>query len=86
MVKTVALTAEVTPQRQVTVALPNDVPVGWAEFVLIIAPLTSDARLSTAVKEDKVLDKALYFASPRFVHADDPTHFTPTVEEITDEH
>jgi hypothetical protein len=37
MVKTINLTANVPPSREVRITLPNDVPTGPAEIVVVIA-------------------------------------------------
>ncbi|MEK7784335.1 MAG: hypothetical protein AAB658_02770 [Chloroflexota bacterium] len=37
MVKTVSLTADVPPNREVRITLPVDVPIGPAEIVVVVA-------------------------------------------------
>lgn len=37
MIKTISLTADVTPDRQVQIVLPDDVPTGPADIVVVIA-------------------------------------------------
>ena len=86
MVKTLTLTAEVTSQREVTFVLPGDIPTGWAEFIVVIAPL-SFSELSSSIRPDgSVLTmregKPIYFVSPHFTHPEDAQHFVATVEEI----
>lgn len=38
MVKTISVTAEVTENHEVTIALPKDVPAGPVEITLVIKP------------------------------------------------
>lgn len=41
MIKTVRLKIDVPPSREVSITLPDDVPVGTAEFLLTVLPLKS---------------------------------------------
>ena len=43
MVKTISLTADVPPDREVRIVLPDDVPTGPAEIVVVVASRTLDA-------------------------------------------
>ena len=46
MVKAVGLTTEVPPNREVRITLPDDVPVGPAEIVVVVASL-APAKVAT---------------------------------------
>ena len=46
MVKTVNMTAEIPPSREIHITLPGDIPVGPAEIVLVVSSRTP-ARNST---------------------------------------
>jgi len=43
MVKTVNVTIEVTPDHEVRISLPDDVPVGPAQITLIVVPTGGSA-------------------------------------------
>jgi hypothetical protein len=45
-VKAVSLTTEVPPNREVRITLPDDVPVGPAEIVVVVASL-APAKVAT---------------------------------------
>jgi len=38
MIRTISLTADVSPKREVRIVLPSDVPLGPAEIVVVVAP------------------------------------------------
>jgi len=38
MLKTIRVTTEITPDREVRITLPEDTPVGPAEIVVVVAP------------------------------------------------
>jgi hypothetical protein len=42
VVKTISLTANIAPDRYISVALPPDVPLGPADIVVIVAPRAMD--------------------------------------------
>jgi hypothetical protein len=42
MVKTIRLTVDVPPDREVRIVLPDDVPTGPAEIVVVVASHVSD--------------------------------------------
>ena len=44
MVKTFSITADVPPDRGVRIVLPNDVPIGPAEIVVVVASRTGTAH------------------------------------------
>ena len=44
MVKTINFTTEVPPNREVLITLPNDVPSGPADIVVVVAPRTTEKR------------------------------------------
>jgi hypothetical protein len=41
MLKTITITTEITPDREVHLTLPDDTPLGPAEIVVVVAPATS---------------------------------------------
>jgi hypothetical protein len=41
MVKTITITTDITPDREVHLTLPDDTPLGPAEIVVVVAPATS---------------------------------------------
>jgi len=47
MVKTLNLNTEIPPNRELRITLPNDVPIGPAEIVMLVSSsaLTSDSTL-----------------------------------------
>ena len=38
MLKTITVTTEITPDREVRIRLPDDTPLGPAELVVVVAP------------------------------------------------
>lgn len=38
MLKTIRVTTEITPDREIRITLPDDTPVGPAEIVVVVAP------------------------------------------------
>ena len=38
MVKTISVTTEITPERELHITLPADTPLGPAEIVVVVAP------------------------------------------------
>ncbi len=41
MLKTITITTEITPDREVHLTLPDDTPLGPAQIVVVVAPTTS---------------------------------------------
>jgi hypothetical protein len=44
MVKTINFTTDVPPNREVLITLPDDVPSGPADIVVVVAPRTTEKR------------------------------------------
>jgi hypothetical protein len=40
MLKTITITTEITPDREVHLSLPDDTPLGPAEIVVVVVPVT----------------------------------------------
>ncbi len=52
MIKTVNLSTDITPKREVRVVLPNDVPTGPADLIVIVVPhKESDSACQNHVTE-----------------------------------
>ena len=43
MLKTIRVTTEITPDREVRITLPEDTPIGPAEIVVVVAPQSPQA-------------------------------------------
>ncbi len=54
MAKTVNLSAEIPPNRELHITLPDDVPIGPAEIVLVVSTSTrpSDSTFGALVSSD----------------------------------
>lgn len=46
MLKTIRVTTEITPDREVRITLPDDTPVGPAEIVVVVAPQSPQVTLT----------------------------------------
>ncbi len=44
MIKTISLTADVPPDREVRIVLPDDVPLGPAEIVVVVASHAAEGQ------------------------------------------
>ncbi len=47
MIRTISLTADVSPKREVRIVLPSDVPLGPTEIVVVMVPRPPSAAART---------------------------------------